>query len=123
MVLRPPRYTRTVTRFPDTTLFRVAGGCRDRDATPPNEAGARCAHPGRARRTPRRNPRTNGRNRERVPRVEHARGPPAGAWRGTPPPAGGGRSEEHTSELPSLMRISYSVFCLNKKKKNYINSY
>src|SRR3546814_8942768 len=28
----------------------------------------------------------------------------------------GGRSEEHTSELQSLMRISYAVFCLNKKK-------
>src|SRR3546814_1757910 len=28
------------------------------------------------------------------------------------------RSEEHTSELPSLMRISYAVFCLNKKKNN-----
>src|SRR3546814_2289161 len=32
---------------------------------------------------------------------------------------GAGRSEEHTSELQSLMRISYAVFCL-KKKKNYI---
>src|SRR3546814_1673610 len=31
-----------------------------------------------------------------------------------PPPA---RSEEHTSELPSLMRISYAVFCLKKKRK------
>src|SRR3546814_5023859 len=30
--------------------------------------------------------------------------------------AGGARSEEHTSELPSLMRISYAVFCLKKKK-------
>src|SRR3546814_8433921 len=30
----------------------------------------------------------------------------------------GGRSEEHTSELQSLMRISYAVFCLNKKNKN-----
>src|SRR3546814_1395038 len=29
-----------------------------------------------------------------------------------------GRSEEHTSELQSLMRISYAVFCLKKKKKN-----
>src|SRR3546814_5812323 len=29
-----------------------------------------------------------------------------------------GRSEEHTSELQSLMRISYAVFCLNKKKIN-----
>src|SRR3546814_4611400 len=35
---------------------------------------------------------------------------------------GGSRSEEHTSELQSLMRISYAVFCLKKKKKNkYIN--
>src|SRR3546814_1116135 len=31
---------------------------------------------------------------------------------------GGGRSEEHTSELQSLMRISYAVFCLKKKKKH-----
>src|SRR3546814_3475678 len=31
---------------------------------------------------------------------------------------GGNRSEEHTSELQSLMRISYAVFCLKKKKKN-----
>src|SRR3546814_6933753 len=29
------------------------------------------------------------------------------------------RSEEHTSELQSLMRISYAVFCLNKKQRNY----
>src|SRR3546814_6414826 len=29
------------------------------------------------------------------------------------------RSEEHTSELQSLMRISYAVFCLKKKKKDY----
>src|SRR3546814_10830373 len=32
---------------------------------------------------------------------------------------GHGRSEEHTSELQSLMRISYAVFCLKKKKKRY----
>src|SRR3546814_5295093 len=32
------------------------------------------------------------------------------------------RSEEHTSELQSLMRISYAVFCLKKKKKNNINT-
>src|SRR3546814_17877786 len=41
----------------------------------------------------------------------------AGQWRG---PSGGGpmpRSEEHTSELQSLMRISYAVFCLKQKKK------
>src|SRR3546814_10028567 len=34
-----------------------------------------------------------------------------------PPPQGGRRSEEHTSELQSLMRISYAVFCLKKKKQ------
>src|SRR3546814_1364372 len=31
------------------------------------------------------------------------------------------RSEEHTSELQSLMRLSYAVFCLKKKKNTYIN--
>src|SRR3546814_10221267 len=39
---------------------------------------------------------------------------------------GDGRSEEHTSELQSLMRISYAVFCLKKKKKDAVpiqNSY
>src|SRR3546814_3456531 len=35
-----------------------------------------------------------------------------------PSPANRQRSEEHTSELQSLMRISYAVFCLKKKKKN-----
>src|SRR3546814_7682549 len=33
-------------------------------------------------------------------------------------PRADGRSEEHTSELQSLMRISYAVFCLKKKKRN-----
>src|SRR3546814_6818548 len=42
-----------------------------------------------------------------------------GARRGSR--ARGGRSEEHTSELQSLMRISYAVFCL--KKKNKLRSY
>src|SRR3546814_7236322 len=37
--------------------------------------------------------------------------------RSIPPTNGGRRSEEHTSELQSLMRISYAVFCLKKKKK------
>src|SRR3546814_8827089 len=34
----------------------------------------------------------------------------------------GRRSEEHTSELQSLMRISYAVFCLKKKRKNKIDN-
>src|SRR3546814_6294288 len=39
------------------------------------------------------------------------------ALRQSVPPRHGSRSEEHTSELQSLMRISYAVFCLNKKNK------
>src|SRR3546814_9781465 len=46
----------------------------------------------------------------------------AGAWRGRQPAGVQGRSEEHTSELQSLMRISYAVFCL-KKQKNNTNDY
>src|SRR3546814_6602135 len=42
---------------------------------------------------------------------------------GLPRRRGRGRSEEHTSELQSLMRISYAVFCLNKKKKLNCNRY
>src|SRR3546814_4334511 len=38
--------------------------------------------------------------------------------RGLPHASGKGRSEEHTSELQSLMRISYAVFCLKKKKQH-----
>src|SRR3546814_3330678 len=41
------------------------------------------------------------------------------AERRAPRPAAQGRSEEHTSELQSLMRISYAVFCLKKKKHYY----
>src|SRR3546814_8650052 len=43
----------------------------------------------------------------------------------SPPPKAepGVRSEEHTSELQSLMRISYAVFCLKKKKKKKTNTY
>src|SRR3546814_10572342 len=42
---------------------------------------------------------------------------PAGRGMLTPFPSPTARSEEHTSELQSLMRISYAVFCLNKKNK------
>src|SRR3546814_4645584 len=97
---RPPRATRTDTLFPYTTLFRSGGVRRDR------------RHFGQAFRLRREGDR---------------------AWRGVraaasavrdrftmPHPPHGGRSEEHTSELQSLMRISYAVFCL-KKKKLYTN--
>ena len=69
-----------------------AGRCGDRDATPPDEGGARCARSGRARRAPRRHPGADGGGRKRIPRPEHARGAPDRAWRGAPPPARGGRS-------------------------------
>src|SRR3546814_16227944 len=52
-----------------------------------------------------------------VPRPHRPRGsPPCPSSRGSVPPARSRRrSEEHTSELQSLMRISYAVFCLKKK--------
>src|SRR3546814_2036379 len=53
--------------------------------------------------------------------------PPPAPSAPLPRPRGGGartsaRSEEHTSELQSLMRISYAVFCLKKKKKKTQNT-
>src|SRR3546814_1095800 len=54
-------------------------------------------------------------HRHRVPALRDGAGAPGDAARLEPLPA---RSEEHTSELQSLMRISYAVFCL--KKKNII---
>src|ERR671924_2135927 len=53
------------------------------------------------------------RPRPRRPRPASPRGDSAAAA----PPARGGRSEEHTSELQSRETISYAVFCLKKKKK------
>src|SRR3546814_4324539 len=66
--------------------------------------------------------------RRRLPTGRRAARPPpspprssADAARRTPPlPIPPDRSEEHTSELQSLMRISYAVFCLKKKKKKHI---
>src|SRR3546814_9535727 len=45
------------------------------------------------------------------------------AWASLSLDGGPDRSEEHTSELQSLMRISYAVFCLKKKKKKTINTH
>src|SRR3546814_4105595 len=89
MIRRPPRSTRTDTLFPYTTLFRSdgAGGACDRPAG---------AGQGQADRRPRRGYPARRRDSRRV--------------------AARLRSEEHTSELQSLMRISYAVFCLKKNK-------
>src|SRR3546814_5830973 len=46
---------------------------------------------------------------------------PVGAARRSLTDTGSGRSEEHTSELQSLMRISYAVFCLKKQKTTHSN--
>src|SRR3546814_3741109 len=86
MIRRPPRSTRTDTLFPYTTLFR----------SPHHRAGL-----WRALRAP---------DGPGV-RVQSGRG-----LRDTGLLRGRERSEEHTSELQSLMRISYAVFCLKKKK-------
>src|SRR3546814_2424187 len=106
MIRRPPRSTRTDTRFPYTTLFRsrswMASG-RDRlggelflDACArrvfsPFRQSAQCRLP------------CGGRD------FDFAKTPAKDG------PFDQFRSEEHTSELQSLMRISYAVFCLKKK--------
>src|SRR3546814_4557835 len=103
MIRRPPRSTRTYTLFPYTTLFRSAArrhGERVRNG--------RGAAPARRRGEDRRQ--GEGRARRLRHRIESG-----GAGSRPHPPRF--RSEEHTSELQSLMRISYAVFCLKKKIK------
>src|SRR3546814_5479001 len=90
---RPPRSTRTDTLFPYTTLFR--SGRRTETADIDDIVAG-------------------GRLNKDVRRVIHHRLDVGGVEVGE-------RSEEHTSELQSLMRISYAVFCL--KKKRVIQSY
>src|SRR3546814_2599705 len=103
MLRRPPRSTRTDTLFPYTTLFRSLGYGRLRRQLP-------------ARRDadPLRELQPDG----QVPRPAGDRARPRRRLPGDRPLCSeeAGRSEEHTSELQSLMRISYAVFCLKKKK-------
>src|SRR3546814_971718 len=67
----------------------------------------------RSQRRSRQAPHTIGPERESPPRARSAR---------PPPPRRSPRSEEHTSELQSLMRISYAVFCLKKKNTKHNNT-
>src|SRR3546814_6217442 len=102
MIRRPPRSTRTDTLFPYTTLFRSGGrSCRTHGGSVYWRR-----HDGFELR--RINQRGNYSDRARRQR----RGVAAAVDRRR-------RSEEHTSELQSLMRISYAVFCLKKKKHHY----
>src|SRR3546814_4211103 len=96
MIRRPPRSTRTDTLFPYTTLFRsrVVPSRMPRHLSSvhgPCNGWREQIHARAARSSRRMRHRAAGQIRE--------------------------RSEEHTSELQSLMRISYAVFCLKKKKK------
>src|SRR3546814_6611213 len=90
MIRRPPRSTRTDTLFPYTTLFRSG------------EAAGEHRKPARLT--------------ERALSIAVLSGQLLRAQHGDLRPYPGPRSEEHTSELQSLMRISYAVFCLKKKK-------
>src|SRR3546814_1417544 len=105
MIRRPPRSTRTDTLFPYTTLFRFASHRRRRRER---------AEPGHERDDPERG---GGLQRDAAAEIRKRRALPRwliqGQGQGWRQPE---RSEEHTSELPSLMRISYAVFCLKKKK-------
>src|SRR3546814_5297005 len=94
MIRRPPRSTRTDTLFPYTTLFRS-----DRFAR-----AVRSAYLWMRR--------THGRRTGQDAGTSGG----DGTFRGR---AGLSRSEEHTSELQSLMRISYAVFCLKKKNQHH----
>src|SRR3546814_10297207 len=122
---RPPRSTRTDTLVPCTTLVRSRPDCRS-----VSRGGARIA------RGPLEKRRRQGHRRDdqmwredvRADRRTADQGARRRAARRAQPrqdearPHGRGaadllRSEEHTSELQSLMRISYAVFCLKQKKK------
>src|SRR3546814_2345476 len=99
MIRRPPRSTRTDTLFPYTTLFRSTGKTDER--WPQRLRAARLRRRSPCPSASRRSPARSGPARA------------AGSRRSTPT----SRSEEHTSELQSLLRISYAVFCLKKQNR------
>src|SRR3546814_983421 len=111
MIRRPPRSTRTDTLFPYTTLCRSRQGIQD-DGGGQHRARQRPVVSGAVERTPLREW-VAGRYRA-LDGDSDRRGAAAQDGREVEQePAG--RSEEHTSELQSLMRNSYAVFCLKKK--------
>src|SRR3546814_2142803 len=102
MIRRPPRSTRTDTPFPYPTLFR----------------SARCLPFGPFGRLPHDQHRLSERRRLLLHAAAIGQRNMAHVEQEEAPSLGKPRSEEHTSELQSLMRISYAVFCLKKKNKN-----
>src|SRR3546814_8361182 len=111
MIRRPPRSTRTDSLFPYTTFFRSPVGQiqDDRDEVPHHERDRPRLEPLRVEQPVAERPETE--RRRDQPAVSFAR-----ICRG-PKRQEANRSAEHTSELQSLMRNSYAVFCLKKKKK------
>src|SRR3546814_18928047 len=97
MIRRPPRSTRTDTLFPYTTLFRSLMEIAGVDYPERPERFEVCYHLLSVTRNHRVRVKVSTDEDRPVPTVTHI------------------RSEEHTSELQSLMRISYAVFCLKKK--------
>src|SRR3546814_10632736 len=116
MIRAPPRSTRTDTLIPYTTLFRSNSGIIFLDEID-KIAGRESGHgPDVSREGVQRDilPIVEGttvNTRYGMVRTDHVLFIAAGAFHV--------RSEEHTSELQSLMRISYAVFCLKKKNKHY----
>src|SRR3546814_9535738 len=103
MIPRPPRSTRTDTLFPYTTLFRSGARLPRRIGPSFLPRPRRALH----RQRPRVGARDGGSDGAILAQLgARARD------------ADGLRSEEHTSVLQSLMRISYAVFCLKKKNSN-----
>src|SRR3546814_5746763 len=106
MIRRPPRSTRTDTPFPCTPLVRSR-----EPRHPHRRAGREDPDRGRAR---------DGSGHPARRQARHAargrRRDPVGGGVQQPADIDAVRSEEHTSELQSLMCISYAVFCLKKKK-------
>src|SRR3546814_5976969 len=142
MERRPPRSTRTDTRCPYTTLFR-SGQAEDRRQQGIERHGERWLCPTataaedeqRDAHQQQEEPEDRGRifdcRLEAVAREgaadhqqqrDHALDDEGVDGRAASVVPAGQRSEEHTSELQSLMRISYAVFCLEKKKKTNTNS-
>src|SRR3546814_5403099 len=105
MIRRPPRSTRTDTLFPYTTLFR---------STPKGNHRAVRKRRGPCPERVVRQGRDHSTALESRTSMDFLYG--SNTSRST-------RSEEHTSELQSLMRISYAVFCLKKKKKQSSKKY
>src|SRR3546814_6552139 len=99
MIRRPPRSTRTDTLFPYTTLFRSSTVAEASESDSIRSSTSDVQIQNAAERAP------STEAEDGVMQAAHFRDIMAET-----------RSEEHTSELQSLMRISYAVFCLKKKK-------